>query len=159
MAKIILFDPKKCTGCKICELICSFSNAKEFSISKARIRNLVDLKGAAFFSLTCFQCQDPPCLGACPSDAIYKEDDVTKIAPRKCTGCRLCISACPFGNVKFDDEKEVAIKCELCGGNPKCVEYCPTEALRFLEKEANTLDNQEALFAKFQEIVQQSKVS
>ena len=159
MSKMLIFDAKKCIGCKICELICSFSNTKEFSITKARIRNYVDFREAFFSSLTCVQCQDPLCLKACPSHALYQEDGVIKIESTKCIGCKLCMLACPFGNIHFDDERGAAIKCELCEGNPRCVEYCPTGALTYQEVETVAVEKQKTLFAKLKEIYLQSKVA
>jgi len=31
--------------------------------------------------------------------------------------------------------RRVAMKCDLCGGAPRCVEGCPTEALTYVERE------------------------
>ena len=59
--------------------------------------------------------------------------------------------ACPFGNIHFDDERGAAIKCELCGGNPRCVEYCPTGALSYQEIENVAVVKQKTLFVKIKE--------
>lgn len=142
MTKIVTFDAKKCIGCKICELICSFSNAKEFSVSKSRIRSSVDLREAVFYSAVCMHCEDPACLRACPCDAVYKENGVVKIKSEDCTGCKQCISACLFGNLHFDEDAGLPIKCQLCEGNPKCVEYCPTGALQYQENAIATHQKQ-----------------
>ena len=32
----------------------------------------------------------------------------------KCTGCRLCVEACPYNAMTFDMERNVAMKCNLC---------------------------------------------
>jgi carbon-monoxide dehydrogenase iron sulfur subunit len=45
--------------------------------------------------------------------------------------CRLCIPACPFGNIALDASTSLIVKCDLCGGNPICAQFCPTGALRF----------------------------
>jgi Fe-S-cluster-containing dehydrogenase component len=29
----------------------------------------------------------------------------------------------------YDPEKKKALKCDLCGGNPACVQYCPSKVL------------------------------
>jgi len=54
-----------------------------------------------------------------------------------CNGCRKCIEACPFGAIQFYEEKNIAVKCDLCisrineGLLPACVHHCPTNALLF----------------------------
>jgi Fe-S-cluster-containing hydrogenase component 2 len=47
-----------------------------------------------------------------------------------------CLEACPFGAVSFDHEHETAIKCDLCGGDPKCAKFC--RALPHLGRSALT---------------------
>jgi Fe-S-cluster-containing hydrogenase component 2 len=41
----------------------------------------------------------------------------------KCTACRACVDACPFGAIFVGPKGEI-LKCDLCGGNPLCVKYC-----------------------------------
>ena len=72
---------------------------------------------------------DYPCVSACPVDALSVDPDYGAVIVdrEKCTGCGDCITACP-GTVPFlhpGDNK--ATICDLCGGEPKCVEVC-TEA-------------------------------
>ena len=43
------------------------------------------------------------------------------------------VSVCPFGSLFFDHEKAKAKKCDLCGGKPTCVEFCPTQALQYMD--------------------------
>ncbi len=49
----------------------------------------------------------------------------------KCTGCKICIDACPMDVIRFDEETETAvIKYEkdcICCYN--CEEDCPTGAI------------------------------
>jgi Fe-S-cluster-containing hydrogenase component 2 len=51
----------------------------------------------------------------------------------KCIGCKLCVNACPFGQIFFDEEMKIPVKCNLCGGDPECIKVCPAEALVFVE--------------------------
>ena len=50
----------------------------------------------------------------------------------RCIGCRECMEACPFGAMQFDDDRETAIKCDLCidrlnrGQAPACSQVCAT---------------------------------
>lgn len=51
-----------------------------------------------------------------------------KVIKDKCTGCRLCIKACPFGAIKVENKLAVIDldKCTLCGA---CVEVCKFSAI------------------------------
>ena len=51
------------------------------------------------------------------------------IDTEKCTGCQLCVKACPYGAIRCQDGQ--AQKCELCGGEPECVRFCAPGALRY----------------------------
>jgi anaerobic carbon-monoxide dehydrogenase iron sulfur subunit len=151
MRKIIVSDPQRCVGCKTCEMVCSFTNNREFNPRKARIRNFTDLQEATCMSLTCLQCYDPPCVKVCPSGALSKEDGVAKIDAAICIGCKLCLISCPFGNIHFDEEHGYAFKCELCEENPQCVAFCPNNALRYEEIESIALQKLTTLFRQLLE--------
>lgn len=131
MRKMIVHDPKKCTGCKTCEMVCSFTNSKEFSSLKTRIHNYSDLKKARFISFTCMQCEDAPCIKVCPSGALMAKNGILKIDSSTCIGCKLCLLSCPFGNILFDEKENSAVKCEQCERDPLCVVFCPTGALQY----------------------------
>ncbi len=54
-----------------------------------------------------------------------------------CTGCRTCISSCPYGVIIFDEDHNVAEKCNFCshrideGFEPFCVICCEGQAILF----------------------------
>ncbi len=54
---------------------------------------------------------------------------MVKVSKKKCTGCKMCLTACPFGAMAFVED--VAIKCDHCGGQPSCVEFCQAKALTY----------------------------
>ena len=51
------------------------------------------------------------------------------IDEQACTGCEMCIEACPFDVAFFSNDRNVALKCNFCGGDPQCVRLCPTGAI------------------------------
>jgi Fe-S-cluster-containing dehydrogenase component len=54
----------------------------------------------------------------------------------KCNGCAWCIEACDYGAIMLHPDRKVVFICDLCDGKPKCVEWCPEEALDFVTKDA-----------------------
>ena len=56
---------------------------------------------------------------------LYLKDVVTlNLNEEKCIGCLACVDACPFGAIQINPDGDV-LKCDLCGGDPVCVKYCP----------------------------------
>lgn len=56
---------------------------------------------------------------------------IFRVRPDRCITCRACVGACPFGNMLWDAAARLAAKCDLCGGRPQCVKYCPTGAITY----------------------------
>ena len=134
--KMLQIYPEKCVGCKLCELACSFSHFEEFNPSISFITN-ANFQDEPFFfvSITCFQCEEPYCMRICPAKAIKRNEETRAmvIDKNRCVGCRMCTLACPFGNIIFLERDGVSAKCDLCDGDPKCVNICPTEAIQYCE--------------------------
>jgi len=129
-------DPDKCTGCRTCELVCSFDRFKVFDPYWARISVYRDERNGVFIPVVCMQCEVAPCMESCPSEALYRDEKTNAVVVNedKCIGCRLCVNACPVGAIKIDPVSKVAFKCDLCGGDPKCVKHCRTNALTYEEE-------------------------
>ncbi|MHB9099420.1 MAG: 4Fe-4S dicluster domain-containing protein, partial [Syntrophales bacterium] len=81
----------------------------------------------------CLQCEPALCADACPAGAFDTNEalSIRMINQEECTGCEQCLNACPYGMVRMDTETGKAGKCDLCGGEPLCVRYCPEGALVF----------------------------
>lgn len=114
-----------CTGCGMCELMCSLEKTGEVNPYRSRIRVAYDSDGFSPHPIVCRHCKRPPCLPVCPEPgAMRLEDGVVVIDESKCTRCLLCIDACPFGAIFLSPDGQV-LKCDLCGGDPVCVKFCP----------------------------------
>ena len=133
MNRRIHFDQLNCTGCRVCELICSLRHTETFNPSRSRIRITMKDEGGECLASRCRQCKKPPCAEVCPVDAIIKDDQtgIIKIDVDTCIGCGECAEACPFGSIFLDPVSDEMIFCDFCGGDPACVNYCVTNALNW----------------------------
>jgi Fe-S-cluster-containing hydrogenase component 2 len=74
----------------------------------------------------CAQCEDYPCVGACPTDAlsISKKTAAVLVNNKKCIACGKCIDACPGKIPHMHPKEKHIVICDLCDGNPECVKVC-----------------------------------
>lgn len=135
----LVANPAQCVGCRTCEIICSLSHDDICMPSLARIDVVYDptktLKGLASMAEVCRQCNMADCYLACEYDALVIDPNTGAriIDPEKCEGCGECFAACPWDMIRENEEKGVYTKCDLCGGDPQCVKYCPAEAITFVD--------------------------
>jgi Fe-S-cluster-containing dehydrogenase component len=53
--------------------------------------------GKFYLPVQCMQCDNPPCVKACPVEATWQEPDgITVVDYDWCIGCRYCMAACPY---------------------------------------------------------------
>jgi electron transport protein HydN len=154
----VLADPKKCIGCRVCEVACAIAHTDkeiktvgnmDFSI-KPRLY-LVKTPEVTM-PVQCRHCEDAPCLKSCPVSAIKEQTNKIVIDEAGCIGCKSCMIACPFGAIELivsqqedikdnqdglrNEQEVIASKCDLCGGRlPACVEACPRNALQYVDME------------------------
>ena len=150
MQKSLVIDPGKCTGCKQCELACSYIKEGTFNPSKSRIRVFDFHTEGRFVPYTCTQCDEAWCQQACPVDAITTDPvtGVKQVHENLCVGCKVCTIACPFGTINYNVGTGKVTKCDLCGGDPECVKACPTEAIMFTDSEQAGVDKMRQWAAK-----------
>lgn len=129
----------KCTGCKKCEVACSFFHTGRVSRRQARIKVLNLYELGLDGPVACVQCEERYCL-VCPEDAMAVGPlGQVIISPTMCTLCEACEKACPIGAIEIF-EKLVYV-CDFCGGKPKCVDACTERAIEFVtgDKKAPSL--------------------
>jgi tetrathionate reductase subunit B len=134
-------DVERCIGCHACSVACKVEN----NVPLGRFRTKVyywehgkfPAVKRAFLPTLCMQCEDAPCLNACPTKAIFKrEDGIVKVDPDLCDHEGRCEAACPYAAIGCD-ENDVADKCDFCAHRldnsmePACVETCPAEVFHF----------------------------
>ncbi|WP_245742961.1 4Fe-4S dicluster domain-containing protein [Desulfobacula phenolica] len=85
--------------------------------------------------VSCQQCQDAPCLNACPVNAISRNEELNRVEVDYdvCIGCRTCVSVCPFGAMNYNAIDGEVAKCDLCDGDPQCVRFCDVNAIEFVD--------------------------
>jgi carbon-monoxide dehydrogenase iron sulfur subunit len=130
--KFVSVDPSKCTGCGICEYACSQEKGDSNPLL-SRIR-VVRMKPLFNFALACRACEDAKCVKACPEKALSQGEGtgIVMVNEKKCKGCDWCVQACEHGGITIQSESGLAVACDLCGGTPQCVEFCPEEALELV---------------------------
>jgi len=175
-------DLSRCIGCRRCVYACVDENNQSKDpqihwITVLRFKKgekFTDLEesekyynpkevpepGYFYMPVQCQQCENPPCVKACPTQATWKDPDgIVVVDYNWCIGCRYCMAACPYGARKFNwaspnrrpEEinpnthylgnrpryKGVVEKCTFCiqrtrnGRYPACVEACPVGARKF----------------------------
>ena len=160
-----------CSGCKACELACKDKHSFDVGPRARRVREVCfggwtqdattgswtpNKVGSFSISFSCGHCETPMCYGVCPTGAITKRDDdgVVVIDQEKCTGCKACIEACPYGAPQFVESLNVVQKCDMCidlieqGEQPACVAICPQRAL-----EVGDIEELRAKYGDVQDIV------
>ncbi len=150
MQRSLNIDPGKCTGCRQCEMACSYENEGVFNPSKSRIRVFTFEAEARFVPYTCTQCADAWCMQACPVDAITVNlaTGAKEVHADRCVGCKVCTIACPFGTINYNSSSGKVMKCDLCQGSPACADACPTQAITFVDADWTGLDKMRAWAAK-----------
>jgi len=168
-----------CIGCRKCAEACHIENNHDRATNNSYIRvfememggidfekgdatydHPVPQPGKFYMPVQCQQCENPPCVSACPIEATWQEQDgIVVVDYNWCIGCRYCEAACPYHARRFNWEapqipaeeinpdqgylsnrirpQGVMEKCTFClhrtreGKMPACLEACPTGARVF----------------------------
>ena len=151
----ILYDSARCEGCQSCEFACAEANGlpepkgspdpgvvNETDETRRSVINCYNTsKGQVYVKRQCMHCNEPACVAACLTQAMYKTREGPVIwRGDKCMGCRYCMVSCPFDIPKFEyhSPNPKIEKCTMCfetriqnGEKPACTENCPNDALLY----------------------------
>jgi len=129
----------RCMGCKSCEIACAVQHSEGKTLFSALLetpapmkRLFVETAESVKMPILCRHCEDAPCLNACISGCLYKDENgYIRRKKERCIGCWTCLMVCPFGVITRDANKHLAVKCDRCHklDVPACVIACPTKAL------------------------------
>jgi len=133
MNKGLSVDIEKCSGCRMCELVCAFNKEKRVVPDLARITVWQNYSQGISTPVFCTHCDNAPCIEICPTKALSKDSvtGIVNVNEKTCKACRLCAKACKTGAISFNAKKKKIYKCNLCDGDPICVKFCPTGALTY----------------------------
>lgn len=135
-----MVDQSRCIGCHACTTACKSENEVPLSVTRTFVKYVdagVFPEAKRSFQVTrCNQCEEPPCVDACPTSAMFRRaDGIVDFDKSACIGCKACIAACPYDAIFINPADHSAEKCNFCahrldvGLEPACVVVCPTEAL------------------------------
>ncbi len=113
----------RCVGCRRCVYACVEENnqSRDPAIQYIRVLQMpkgtidveksnhyygvdsVNAEGFYYMPVQCHQCDNPPCVKACPVRATWKEKDgIVVVDYNWCIGCRYCEAACPYWARRFN---------------------------------------------------------
>ncbi len=143
----LVIDQERCIGCEACTVACRIENntsllwikvetlgGEEKDTPNGKHPNL----SLNFLPHLCNHCERPPCIDSCSIDALVKlENGIVMLNQEECTGCKACLSSCPYGVIEFNEETNIAEKCNFCSHRinenlePFCVICCEGQAMVF----------------------------
>ena len=120
MKSLIIVNPADCIGCRTCEVACVVAHPSEQELNadvflpRLKVQRLDSISAPVM----CHQCENAPCVGACPVGALTMGEQVVQTNSARCIGCQSCVSACPFGMITIQslpgDTRQQIVKCDLC---------------------------------------------
>lgn len=136
------FNMNNCIGCHTCQIACKDKNDLPVGVN---FRKVSTFETGAYptarlyhFSGACNHCENPACVAACPTGAMYIcEDGTVQHDDEICIGCQACVKACPYGQPALIESLGIVHKCDSCkalrdaGQNPVCVDSCLHRAIEF----------------------------
>lgn len=115
---IVMHNSADCIGCKACEVQCrSLHNGGPgaFFCRVLSVEQTEPKPALGFVYTSCFHCENPWCVKACPTGAMRRRDDgIVYVETSACVGCKACITACPWAAPQWNAQTGKVDKCDLC---------------------------------------------
>jgi carbon-monoxide dehydrogenase iron sulfur subunit len=158
MNKMLMVDYSKCTGCRLCEVVCSVKKDRAVNPTRARITVIKWEPICVETPMLCQQCESAPCMAVCPVRALARDEQIGRVTIDYdlCIGCKFCVAACPFGAMGIDPVARKVIKCDLCDGDPTCVKFCETKALQYVDASTVNITKMREAAGKLSELLKKS---
>jgi len=159
--KRLLIDLDICSKCEECEMLCSY-------IQHPGNNGITTLREFAHFAVVCRRCDDAPCVASCPWEALELQPaphpseapapfgagqasdagptNMLKRYMMRCTSCKSCSWACPFGAIYTETIPFVISRCDYCIGRlgpeevPICLQSCTHGGIQYGEFEEKKED-------------------
>ena len=140
---VMLADTTRCIDCKACVVACRAEWETPMGHSRDWVQQVELTRDdgspdVMLFPGRCQHCDDSPCVEACPSGASFKRaDGMVLVDDEICSGCELCVPACPYEARWLNPQTNTISKCTFCqprvdeGLAPACVQTCVGRALIF----------------------------
>lgn len=155
----LMIESSRCMGCRSCTVACKLEHDLPAGPRPVKVIQIGPLQhpdglSMRYETVTCYHCDRPECVSACPTGAMQKRaDGIVFSDPGLCIGCQTCAVACPFGVPELNPATGKIAKCDGCkdrvdrGLWPACALKCPSGCLSFGSpmRVVNDLRTREAL--------------
>ena len=149
MNKYMLYlNTMRCIGCYGCEVHCKTHKRLPVGpflceISHEPLNRGGGIPQTEFHFRSCYHCEHPSCVSVCPTGAMRKRaDGIVFVDQKTCTGCQVCVGACPWSVPQKNPATGKVVKCDYCmdridaGLKPSCVTRCAAKALKLVVLQA-----------------------
>jgi len=121
----IKVERQKCSGCHLCEMVCSLVHLGVVNVERSAIRiDKDDLGSSLNTPVVCGQCKKMVCLSGEQVDAAAEK--------RRFLWPEIRAGRCSFHALALFGDN--AYHCDLCEGDPQCVKVCTPGALTFTKR-------------------------
>jgi Fe-S-cluster-containing dehydrogenase component len=139
----LVIDARRCVGCQSCSVGCKVGNNVPIGmfwnfVTTVGPTGIYPNLGMYHLPHLCNHCENPPCVGCCPTGASQqREDGIVLVDADQCIGCKACVVACPYRARTVNRALGVVQKCTFCvdrlaeGKDPYCVGSCHQRARIF----------------------------